>query len=327
MNFGELLPDLIFETLSQQGYRPTGALVPLNSYENRVYEIGTEEGEPLIGKYYRPGRWTAEAIAEEHAFVAALVEHEIPVVQPLPLKKHLPQSEYLSSTGEIFYSFYPKFRGREHSEITLEDLRWLGRSLGRLHNIGASFPAQHRMHLDPQSYGYQSLDSILKFSSLPGDLVQNLEAHLRQALELVEEPFQQKLEAFPVHGDCHPGNILWNPEGPHLVDFDDMLVAPPVQDIWMLFHGSVEEQKLQKEAFFEGYEIFREFDYASFRLTEPLRTLRMIRHTAWIGQRHQEPIFQRAFPYFGERRFWEEFLLSIKEQIYLLQNWGVGSIE
>jgi Ser/Thr protein kinase RdoA (MazF antagonist) len=319
MQFSELLPEIIFETVTRQGLRPTGALVPLNSYENRVYEIGLEGQEPIVGKYYRPARWSVEAIAEEHAFLNALAEHEIPVVQSLKLTEHLPCCEALAATGEIYYAFFPKFRGREHAEITLEDLGWLGRTLGRLHNIGAKFKAPHRMHLTPESYGYESLDYILTLNFVPEDLLDNIEACLVQALERLEPFFDWEMEHIVVHGDCHPGNVLWNPDGPHLLDFDDMIVAPPVQDMWMLFHGSEAEQAKQQEAFFSGYEMFREFDYATLRLAEPLRTLRMIRHTAWIGKRHQEPIFQRYFPYYRERRYWEEFLLSMKEQVSLLQ--------
>jgi Ser/Thr protein kinase RdoA (MazF antagonist) len=175
------------------------------------------------------------------------------------------------------------------------------------------------MALTPETYGYASLDFILRQDFLPKDLHANLESLLTQALKFVESSFQGKKNAFAVHGDCHPGNILWNREGPYLVDFDDMVVAPPIQDLWMLFSGSAEEQRTQRKAFFEGYALFRKFDESTFSMAEPLRTLRMIRHAAWIGQRYAEPAFQRAFPYYRERRYWEEFLLSIKEQISLLQ--------
>lgn len=319
MEFGALLPDLIFASVTAQGFRPTGALMPLNSYENRVYEIPLEGEEPLIGKFYRPGRHSPEAIAEEHLFLAALAEAEIPVVQPLGLREHEVQVDSLSSIEGLYYAFFPKFRGREHAEITHEDLGWLGRTLARLHNVGEHFPCRHRLSLNPQTYGYVSLDFLLVQPFLPEDLRENLEAHLRRALELLQPFFPASLRVIPLHGDCHPGNILWNPDGPHLLDFDDMVLAPPVQDVWMLFSGTEAEQLEQRKHFFEGYEIFREFDFSTMNLMEPLRTLRMIRHAAWIGQRYEEPIFQKSFPYYRERRFWEQFLLSIKEQISLLQ--------
>jgi Ser/Thr protein kinase RdoA (MazF antagonist) len=319
-NFEHLLPEAIFKTVSGQGMWPTGALVPLNSYENRVYEIGIEEAPPIVAKYYRPGRWSAEAIADEHRFIAAIAEAEIPVVSPLVLKNPLPGISTLAQTEDgIYYTFYPKFRGREHAEITNDDRRWLGRSLARLHNVGAHFKAKHRLSLTPETYGYASLEFILAQEFLPPDLKKNIEILLRQALELTVPFFKKDFQPIPLHGDCHPGNILWNKDGPYLLDFDDMIIAPPVQDLWMLFNGSEEEQKKQREVFFEGYETFRHFDLSSLILSEPLRTLRIIRHAAWIGQRYQEAAFRKAFPYYEERRHWEEFLQSIKEQISLLQ--------
>ncbi len=319
MRFDHLLPEAIFESVAVQGFRPTGVLVPLNSYESRVYEIGWEDHEPIISKYYRPGRWSEETIADEHRFLLALEEAEVPAVPPLKLSRHLPAVETLAQADSIYYALYPRFRGKAHDETSDEDRRWLGRTLARLHNIGQTFHAAHRLTLNPQTYGYASLEFILGQPFLPADLKKNLETSLLQALKRIG-PFFEKVENFPVHGDCHPGNILWNKNGPHLVDFDDMVIAPPAQDLWMLFYGNEEERKRQREAFFEGYETFRRFDPTTLILTEPLRTLRMIRHAAWIGQRYEEPIFRHAFPYYEERRYWEEFLLEIKEQISLLQD-------
>jgi len=318
--FDSLLPELILDSVFLQGMRPTGALFPLNSYENRVYQIDLEEADPIIAKFYRPGRWSAEAIAEEHRFVNALAEAEIPVVQPLPLPNNLGIQKTLAETEGFFYAFFPKFRGREHDEITNEDRQWLGRTLARLHKVGENFTAPHRLRLTPETYGYESLDYILEQDFIPSDLLENLEATLLQVLDMVTPYFEDDIQAIAVHGDCHPGNVLWNAKGPTLLDFDDMVIAPPIQDLWMLFNGSEEEKRLQRKAFFEGYETFREFDESTWILSEPLRTLRMIRHAAWIGQRYGEPAFQRAFPYYRERRYWEEFLLSMKEQIGVLQD-------
>lgn len=321
MHFDHLLPDTIYETIEAEGFRPTGVLSPLNSYENRVYEVPVEEGEPLIAKYYRPGRWSPEAIADEHRFVGTLKEAEIPVVAPLPLKAGLSSCRSLGKTRQegILYAFFPKFRGREHAEITNDDRQWLGRLLARLHNIGESFEAKHRLRLTPETYGDKSLHFILSQEFLPKDLKENIELHLVQAIDLARPFFSGPMKTIATHGDCHPGNILWNREGPHLVDFDDMVVSPPVQDIWMLFYGNREEKAEQQRIFFEGYEVFRKFDRSTLMLSEPLRTLRMIRHAAWIGERYTEPAFQRAFPYYRERRYWEGFLQEIREQISLLQ--------
>lgn len=322
MEFDTLMPELIIGAASEQGYQPTGIFYPLNSYENRVYEIGIEGSEPIIAKFYRPGRWSLETIAEEHRFLQTLLEEEIPVVASLPLKKSTELCPYVAQIQDIYYAFFPKFRGRQESELSPEALAQLGRTLARLHNVGEHFAAPHRMVLNPDNFGWKSLELILQLDFLPPDLRPNLESLLTQVIQLCETAFQPGYKNILLHGDCHPGNILWNSEGPHLLDFDDMILAPPVQDLWMLFFGSPEEQRQQKETFFEAYEMFRSFDAFSFQLSEALRSLRMIRHSAWIGQRFSGSIFQRAFPYFSERRYWEEFILSMKEQIALLQGWG-----
>ncbi len=319
MEFDTLMPELIIGAASEQGYQPTGVFYPLNSYENRVYEIGIEGGEPLIAKFYRPGRWTLESIAEEHRFLQTLLEEEIPVVASLPLKKSTELSPYVSQIEDIYYALFPKFRGRQESELSPEALAQLGRTLARLHNVGEHFSAPSRMALNPETFGRQSQEVILQLGFLPHDLRPNLESILTQVIQLCETAFQPGYKNILLHGDCHPGNILWNAEGPHLLDFDDMIMAPTVQDLWMLFFGTAEEQGQQKDTFFEAYEMFRPFQETHFQLAEALRSLRMIRHSAWVGQRFSENIFQRAFPYFSERRYWEEFLLSMKEQVALLQ--------
>lgn len=319
-HFEDLLPTVILDAVQRQGVRPRGSLFPLNSYENRVYTVDLEEQEPIVAKFYRPGRWSAEAIAEEHRFVVALADAEVPVVEPLILDHPVPECDSLGKTGDYYYAFFPKFRGREHDEITDVDRAWMGKVLARMHRVGEAFPLSHRPRLDPETYGYESLEFILGLAFIPADLREGIESVLERVLALVEPYFPPDLPAVAVHGDCHPGNILWNPEGPHLVDFDDMLLAPAVQDIWMLFSGTADEQERQRRIFFENYETFRPFDGNSLALVEPLRTLRIIRHAAWIGQRYAEPAFQRAFPYYRERRYWEEFLNSLKEQISLLQS-------
>lgn len=323
--FDHLLPETLFETVTAQGLIPTGTVVPLNSYENRVYEIALEDGEPIVAKYYRPGRWSLEAIAEEHRFVRALDEAEIPVVRHLTLKRHVPGVETVDRVrdpqgdAEIYYAFFPKFRGRAHDEITNDDRLRLGRTLARAHNVGDWFKSTHRVPLTPRTYGYDHLEFLRSQPLLPEDLRAGLEAHLQTALEMTTPYFEKDLKTIPLHGDCHPANILWNKDGPHLLDFDDMVLAPPVQDLWMLFYGESSEKEEQQRVFFEGYEVFRKFDRSTLVLIEPLRTLRMIRHAAWIGQRFEESAFQIAFPFYRERRYWEEFLQGIREQIALLQ--------
>lgn len=320
MNFSTLLPDTLLNAISHQGFSATGAFFPLSSYENRVYEFILNDHDPIVAKFYRPGRWSADAIADEHRFIHALQDLELPVVAPLPLPHPIPLITSLAETENLFFAVFPKFRGRSHDEITNDDRKWLGRMIARMHNAGAQLTTPHRPTLTPQSYGYDSLQFILQQPFLTGSLRTTIETIMQHALSLVTPQFTTDLVTFPVHGDCHSGNILWNKDGPHFVDFDDMIIGPPVQDIWMLFHGSAEEQKAQHDAFFEGYELFRKFDYSTLRLAEPLRTLRMIRYAAWIGQRYDDPAFQRAFPYYNQNRYWEEFLLALKEQISALQD-------
>lgn len=318
-DFSNLLPDTLFAAAEEQGYKPDGRLFPYNSYENRVYEIGVEDHEPLIAKFYRPGRWSLDALKDEHLFMDKLYEEGLPVVPALPLKKAIPGCPSLSKIDNISYCFYEKFKGREHDDLSLDDRKYLGRTLARLHNVGENFEAPHRMILDPKTYGFDNMELILQQSWPPDDLKILLETLLEQSLALIEDYFARPWEYFAVHGDCHMGNVLWNSHGLHLVDFDDMVIAPPIQDLWMLFHGTEGEINQQKEAFFSGYETFREFDYNSFMLTEPLRVLRMIRHTAWVGERYNEEIFKRSFTYFNQRKYWEELVLTLKEEISLLQ--------
>lgn len=318
--FERLDPTLILDAVSEQGFQPTGVFYPLNSYENRVYEIKLEEEEPLVAKFYRPERWPLQGIVEEHLFIDALDELEIPVVAPYFLDKPISQSDTLGEMAGFHYALYPKFRGRENPDLSSENREWLGRSLARLHKVGEHFKAKHRIHLSPQSYGHDSLQFILSQDFLPSDLKQAIENTLLQAIRQTEIFFQRPYKEILLHGDCHLGNVLWNKDGPYLLDFDDMVHAPAVQDLWMLFHGKPEEVRVQREAFFKGYESFREFDYSELQMSEALRTLRMIRYAAWVGERYREEIFIRAFPYYRERRYWEDFLLNMKEQISAMQD-------
>lgn len=320
--FDALTPDLILSAVEAQGFQPTGALFPLNSYENRVYEIALEENNPIVAKFYRPGRWTAEAIAEEHRFVWAAHELEVPTVEPLRLMRPTIFGDSLGQQGGFYFAIYAKFRGRMIVEHSAEDLQWLGRTMARLHNVGAYFSCTQRMALNPQTYGHSSIPAILALNCIPEAQRATLDTLLPHAVQLTEPFFAHAWDCLPLHGDCHHGNVLWNAQGPYLLDFDDMVIAPPVQDVWMLLHGDADEQRAQRDAFLDGYTMFREFDERSFILAEPLRTLRMIHHIAWLAVRHEEPAFQRAFPYFTQPRYWEECAQHMREQISLLQELG-----
>ncbi|MBF0106286.1 MAG: serine/threonine protein kinase [Deltaproteobacteria bacterium] len=312
--FNQLLPDFICDVVASQGYDPTGALYQLNSYENRVYEIKLERGNSLIAKFYRPGRWSRDTLTDEHRVLKLLEEAEVPVVRPLILQQHT-GCETLAQADAYFYCFYKKFGGRCEQDLSLDHLKWMGRTLARLHNITADANLKNRIPLNTETYGDQQMDAIFDRNYLPKDLRANLEEIFHRCLDFIDPILNQDWQCFAVHGDCHLGNVLWDLKGPTLVDFDDMVIAPAVQDIWMLFNGTAAEQAAQQEAFFEGYEMFLPFDYRELGLVEPLRTLRMIRHAAWIGERFEEEIFKRTFPYYPERNYWEDFLLSMKEQL------------
>jgi Ser/Thr protein kinase RdoA (MazF antagonist) len=318
LSFQKLTPDFICNALSAQGYEPTGQLFQLNSYENRVYEIHLETAKPVIVKFYRPGRWDENILIDEHQTLKALEEAEIPVVRPHKLEESK-GFETLGYADPYYFCVYPKFGGHEEADLTNDHRQWLGRTLARMHNVTHDLNITHRLTINSKTYGDNQLGLILDHEFLPDDLKMNLEDIILLCLDLIDPIMDQGWESFAIHGDCHLGNVLWNDDGPTLVDFDDMVIAPPIQDIWMLFHGDESEQEAQKSKFFEGYEMFREFDYRSFLIVEPLRSLRMIRHTAWIGERFSEEIFKRTFPYFTERKYWEEFLLSMKEQLAALQ--------
>jgi Ser/Thr protein kinase RdoA (MazF antagonist) len=317
-SFSKLTPPFICDVIEKQGFAPTGEIFQLNSYENRVYDIGLEDHPNIIVKFYRPSRWTEKQLEEEHLIMKALSDTEVPIVNALPLSHH-GNIKTLHSSEDFHYCFYPKFGGYTEADLKPHHREWLGRTLARLHNVTESLDITHRLEINTQTFGDDCLKSIFEKPYLPDELQANLEDTILTCLDLIDPIMDQSWKSFALHGDCHLGNILWNPDGPTLLDFDDAVIAPPIQDIWMLFHGSKDEQAQQRNDFFKGYHMFRDFDDRSFILTEPLRTLRMIRHTAWIGERFDEEIFKRSFPYYTEQNYWEEFLLSMKEQISLLQ--------
>ncbi len=317
-SFQTLLPDFICDAIAAQGYRPTGILHQLNSYENRVYEVPLEDKTSLVTKFYRPSRWSLDTLIDEHQTLKALQDAEVPVVRPVVLP-HNTGFETLGFAEPYYFCCYKKFGGRMEQDLAPDQLMWLGRTLGRLHNVTEHLTLHHRLPLNTNTYGDQQLKTILDGRYVPEDLRNHLEDVLHRCLDFMEPLMSLDWHAFAVHGDCHLGNVLWDRIGPTLVDFDDMVMAPAVQDVWMLLYGTALEQAEQKKSFLKGYEVFRKFDQHSFCLVEPLRTLRMIRHAAWIGERFEEEIFKRTFPYYPERKYWEGFLLSMKEQWSLLQ--------
>lgn len=315
--YNNLDPDLILAAIESVGFQCTGSLLVLNSYENRVYQVGIEDSAPLIAKFYRPHRWSDEAILEEHQFAIELAQHEIPVVAPL----NNPAQSTLHHHQGFRFALFPRQGGRPLELEDGEQLEWMGRFIGRLHAVGASQAFTHRMPLNVQTYGYQPYQFLLENQFLPDDLRPQLCQTIETVLQQIEDCFDRvgSINTIRLHGDCHAGNVLWNPTGPHIVDLDDCLTGPAIQDIWMLLSGGERHEMQGKlNRILDGYEAFFEFDYREIRLIEALRTLRMIHYSAWLAKRWQDPAFPLNFPWFNTSRYWQEQWQHLNAQSILL---------
>jgi Ser/Thr protein kinase RdoA (MazF antagonist) len=309
--YAALTPEVVLDAVSMLGLRPDGRLLALSSYENRVYQIWLEEGAPVVGKFYRPGRWSAAQIEEEHAFAHELAEREIPVVAP----------SHQGTFGGFTFAVYPRRGGRTPEFDNPKVLEWIGRFMGRIHAVGSTRKFVHRESLTPKSFGHDPRAYLLGTSFIPADLLDAWKAITQQALQLVDACYERagNVKTIRLHGDCHPGNILWTEDGPHFVDLDDARTGPAMQDLWMLLSGDRAAMSLQLRAVLDGYEQFMEFDRRELNLLEPLRTLRLIHYSAWIGRRWDDPAFPAAFPWFNTQRFWQDKILELREQIALMQ--------
>ncbi|MCC5857372.1 MAG: serine/threonine protein kinase [Ectothiorhodospiraceae bacterium] len=307
-------PDAVLDALERLGFRCDGRLLALNSYENRVYQVGLEDAEPVVAKFYRPGRWTDAAILEEHEFALELTEHEIPLVPPLVI-----DGRSLHRDGAFRFAVYPRRGGRAPELDRREHRVWLGRFLGRLHAVGAVGEFRHRPRLD-MTLGREAVEEIRARNLVPAFLVESYLSTVETVFSRIQQAWNRGsgVPWIRLHGDCHPGNILWTDAGPHFVDLDDTLSGPPIQDLWMLLSGDRAEMTVQLVDILEGYEDFFEFDPVQLHLIEALRTLRIMHHAAWLARRWEDPAFPQAFPWFGEPRFWEEHVLSLREQAALL---------
>ncbi|HJT60851.1 MAG TPA: serine/threonine protein kinase [Burkholderiales bacterium] len=309
--YAALTPEVVLDALSALGLRPDGRLLALSSYENRVYQIWMEEGPPVVAKFYRPDRWSEAQIDEEHAFAHELAEREIPVVAP--------QSS--SSFGGFRLAVYARRGGRTPELGDPKTLEWIGRFMGRIHAAGSTKKFQHREALTPQSFGHAPRAYLLTTPFIPADLLDAWKAVTQQALQLVDACCERAsgVKAIRLHGDCHPGNILWTEDGPHFVDLDDSRMGPAMQDLWMLLSGDRAAMSLQLRAVLAGYEQFMEFERTELNLLEALRTLRLIHYSAWIARRWDDPAFPAAFPWFNTQRYWQDRILELREQIALMQ--------
>lgn len=319
--YDALTPDCVLDALSATGLWPDGRLQALGSYENRVYQAMLDDGSKVVAKFYRPGRWSTAQIAEEHAFAHDLVAAEVPVVAPLVL-----QGQTLHSHAGFTFSVSPWRGGRSPDLDDWDTLEWTGRFLARLHTVGAAQPFAHRPTLDAQQMGDVPMQWLLQHGALPPHLHTRWQATCHEALALAREALAStQYQRIRLHGDCHPGNILWTPldddghGGPHFVDLDDARMGPAVQDLWMLLSGDRAQRTQQLSTLIEGYEQMRDFDRRELALIEPLRTLRLIHYSAWLAQRWQDPAFPRAFPWFGTESYWLEQIAGLQGQIEAMQ--------
>jgi Ser/Thr protein kinase RdoA (MazF antagonist) len=314
-------PDTVLDALASVGLFGDGRLLALSSYENRVYLVHLEDGSAVVAKFYRPGRWSDAQIAEEHAFAAELMAAEVPAVGPLTL-----QGTTLHHFGGFAFSVSPRRGGRAPELDDFEVLEWIGRFLARIHTVGAARSFTERPALDLQSFGSAQRDWLLTHEMIPLDVQSEWAAACDKALNLIAQSAlpanatTSAIRTLRLHGDCHPGNILWTPAdlpgaGPHFVDLDDARTGPAVQDLWMLLSGDRAQRTAQLSAIVDGYEEVRDFDRRELALIEPLRTLRLVHYSAWLARRWDDPIFPINFPWFGTSDYWKGQVLMLQEQI------------
>jgi Ser/Thr protein kinase RdoA (MazF antagonist) len=310
-----LTPDTVLDAIDSTGMRSDGRLLALNSYENRVYQAGIEDAAPLIAKFYRPERWSDAAILEEHRFVEALFEREIPVVPALQIS-----GKKLHEFKGFRFSIFPRHGGRAPELDNRDTLEWMGRFIGRIHAVGALANYSDRPALDIQSFGVEPVDYLLANDFIPPELLEVYRGVAALALDGVRRCFERAgdVKTLRLHGDCHVGNVLWTDAGPHFVDFDDSRMGPAIQDLWMLLSGERGEQTRQFSDLLAGYEDFYEFNPRELHLLEALRTLRLIHYSAWIARRWDDAAFPAAFPWFNTQRYWQDRILELREQIALM---------
>ena len=314
--FTGLTPDVVLDAATSVGLETDGRLFALNSYENRVYQLGSPGGA-LVLKFYRPARWSDEQIEEEHHFTAELAAADLPVAAPVQL-----EGRRLFRYHDFRFAAFPWMRGRTPELDAVDARRILGRSLARIHQIGAVRPFRARPRIEIQRLGWEARTQVLASELLPESLRDRYSSVSGALLERVSQAFAEvgALAEIRLHGDCHLGNLLWNEQGPVFVDLDDCAMGPRVQDMWMMLAGSAAEQQRQWSELLEGYQQFADFDFRELRLIEPLRALRMLHHAAWVTHRWSDPAFPRAFPWLGEPRYWEGYLGDLLEQIGIIDD-------
>ncbi len=310
--FDALDPGAVFAAAESIGLEPSGRLFALNSYENRVYQLGDDHGDLWVLKFYRPARWSDAAIGEEHAFTFELAAAELPVAAPL-----IRDGRSLFVHAKLRFAAFPYLAGRAPELDNLATLTLLGRTLARIHAIGNRARFAHRPALTVARLGEQAQAQVIDSGFVPDALSEQYERVSEQVIGRVRQCFDNfgPLPQLRIHGDCHVGNILWRESGPLFVDLDDCMSGPRIQDLWMFLSGDAASQQASWAAIMEGYEVFAEFDYAELTLVEALRSLRILHYAAWIANRWRDPAFPRAFPWFSDARFWERHISDLFEQL------------
>ena len=311
-NFDALTPDFMWYALESIGIRAESGFLPLNSYENRVYQFTDEERQRYVVKFYRPERWSREQIQEEHDFTLELIESDIPVAPPIRLN-----GQTLHQYQGYWFALFASVGGRQFEVDNLDQLEGVGRFLGRLHKVGARVPFQHRPTISLQEYLYQPRELLQQSPFVPMHLENAFFNDLDLLIKSLEEHWSDSANIIRLHGDCHPGNILWR-DGPMFVDLDDSRNGPAIQDLWMMLSGDRSEKVMQLDTLLEAYQEFNDFNVNELKLIEPLRGLRMVHYMAWLAKRWQDPAFPVAFPWFDDPKYWESQVLAFKEQISAL---------
>ncbi len=306
----------MLDAVEELGFETDARIFALNSYENRVYQVGVSDSRFLIVKFYRPGRWSREQIQEEHAFLRELAGLEIPVVPPMEFEG----KGSLLQFREFFVAVFPQFIGRPPELDSLDNLLIMGRYIGRIHAAGEQDSFRARETISVERFCVDSREFLLANDFLPGDLVPAYETLSAELVSKVQQRFAEvkNLRTLRIHGDCHPGNVLWRDDVPTFVDFDDSVTGPAIQDLWMMLSGDRNQRQAQLLELVEGYNEFHEFKVRELALVESLRTMRLMHYAAWLARRWSDPAFPLSFPWFNTQRYWSEHILELREQMAAL---------
>jgi len=312
--FERLTPDLVIDAVESAGFESDARILALNSYENRVYQVGMEEGDPLIAKFYRPDRWSNEQILEEHEFSQELADLDIPVVPPSDLS-----GTTLREYEGFRFALFPR-RGGRSPDLNLDNLLIMGRFIGRLHKAGSIKPFKTRNHLTVEGFAEKSAAYLLENNFIPKEMREAYESLSGDLIKRVNAIYASvaNLEIIRIHGDCHMGNVLWRDDTPHFVDFDDTMQGPAMQDLWMLLSGDRQNQLAQLSELADGYNEFHDFRTLELVLIESLRTMRLMHYSAWLARRWDDPAFPQSFPWFNTESYWAGHILELREQLSAL---------